>query len=191
MSSDVASLLRDQHAEMRGLLADLARQPAVTETILGPQLRARRRLMRTIQHTFLAHTAARLRYLWPALRTAWPAGQTYTGRAWDRARVIEHRMAKREWFGERDGAITDLEAQIAAGIEEQLTLEEPQLTRLDGLTEEQGVDGRTLAEQLRSGGPWPTRPHPDLPRSPRLAALVLRPLAVTDRVLDRLERATE
>lgn len=190
MSSDLAALLRDQHTEMRALLADLARQPAVSETILGPQLRARRRLMQRLQETFLAQTAMRLRYLWPALR-AWPDGRSYTSRAWRLARVTEARMAKRPWFGERDGALNDLEAEIAAGIEEQLALEERQLPRFAGETDRIGLDATSVAGQLRSDRPWPTRPHPDIPRSARLAALMLRPLAVTDRVLDRLGRPTE
>lgn len=189
MTSDLAELLREQHADMRALLTNLARQPAVTETIQGPQLRARRRLMETIQHTFLAHTGARLRYLWPALRNAWPDGRSYTMRAWDQARAIEYRLAKRDWFGERDAAVTDLEDRIASDIEEYLALEERQLPRLAATIA--GADGTTLAGRLRSGGPWPTRPHPDVPRSPRLASLMLRPLAVTDRVLDRLRRPME
>jgi hypothetical protein len=191
MSSDLADLLRAQHADLRALLADLARQPAVTEQILGPQLRARRRLMRRIQHVFLAQTAGRIRYLWPAFRSAWPEGRSYTERAWSSARVIEYRMAKREWYGERDEAIADLEDQIASDIEEQVGFEERQLPRLEGRADRTGIDGTGLARRLRAGGPWPTRPHPDLPRSARLASMMLRPLAVTDRVLDQLARPTE
>lgn len=184
--ANLAALLGGQHGEMRTLLAALARQPAVSETITGPQLRARRRLMRTLEHRFVAQTAQRLRYVWPALDTAWPDGSAYTSLAWDRARTIEYRMAKRAWYGERDEAVTALEDHIASEITEYVAFEERQLPRLDGPTDRTGVDGMRIADRLGTGGPWPTRPHPDLPRSRRLAALMLRPLALADRIADRL-----
>jgi hypothetical protein len=191
MGEDLPALMRDQHADLRALLADLARQPAVTELIQGPQLRARRRLLRTLQHTFLAQTAPRMRYLWPVLRATWPDGRSYTRRAWDKARVVEYRMAKREWLGERDAAVTDLEEHLASDLEDYVSLEERQLPRLEGPPHRTGIDGAALASRLRKTEGWPTRPHPDLPRSPRLAALMLRPLALTDRALDPLTRPTE
>jgi hypothetical protein len=191
MEHDLPDLIRDQHAEMRGLLAQLSRQPAVTEQILGPQLRARRRLMRTIEQTFLAHQAARLRHLWPALRRAWPDGRSYTQRAWQQTRAIENQMAKRRWIGDRDATATDLDDQIASDIDELMSWEAAQLARMEGPADRTGLDGTSLTTRLGSRGPWPLRPHPDVPRSPRLAAILHRPLAVTDRVLERCAHTTE
>jgi hypothetical protein len=191
MTDDLADLLRDQHAEMRDLLARLALQPAVTEHVQGPQLRARRRLIIDIRRTFLAQETARLRHLWPALRAAWPDGRVYTSEARTKGRVVEYLFAKRQWFEERDGAANDLEDQIASHIEDLLVAEARHLPRLDGPARRTGIDTTTVARRMQRAAPCPTRPHPDLPRSHALASLLLRPLSVTDRVLDHCSRATE
>lgn len=191
MEHDLADLIRAQHAQMHGLLAQLGRQPAVTELVLGPQLRARRRVMRTVERTFLAQQAARLRHLWPALRRTWPDGRSYTGRAWARTRTIEYLMAKRRWSGERDAALTDLEDRIASGIVSLMATEARQLPRMEGPDDRTGLDGTSLAQRVGSEGLWPTRPHPDVPRSQRLASLVHRPLALADRVHERCGHTTE
>lgn len=181
MGHDVPDRIRAQHADLRRLIEKLDRQPAVTEQILQPQLRARRQVFRTLQRTFVAYQSARLRHLWPVLRRAWPDGRVYTDQAWKQTRRIEDRMAKRPWLGERDEATTDLDRQIAVGIEALLTAEEDQLPRLEGTT---------MSRRLGDGY-WPTRPHPDVPRAQRLASILQRPLALSDRVLDRCAHTTE
>lgn len=192
---ELSAALGDEHDEMRVLLADLARQPPITETITGPELRARRRAMLCVQRAFFIQLALRLRYVWPALSTASPGGRAYVARAWNRSRLIQVRMAKRQWCGERDVALNDLEAHISSEIAEFLRQEARHLARLDGTGDGSADAGRLDAVALevrrQSGAPWPTRPHPDLPRSPRLARLMLRPLALTDRALDRLSRPME
>jgi hypothetical protein len=191
MDDDLPDLIRAQHAQLRELVAQLGRQPAVTELVLGPQLRARRRVMRTIERTFLAQQAARLRHLWPALRRAWPDGRSYTRRAWARTRTIESQMAKRRWVGERDGALTDLDDRIAADILALMATEARQLPRMEGPDDRTGLDGTSLARRLGDRGPWPTRPHPDVPRAQGLASLAHRPLAVADRVHEWCGHTTE
>jgi hypothetical protein len=93
-------------------------------------------------------------------------------------------MAKRQWLGERDEAANDIEDHIAADIERQIEAEEWQLVRLEGPSDRTGLDGTALAARLRSGGPWPSRPHPDVPRAPWLAARLQRLLGLSDRVLE-------
>jgi hypothetical protein len=191
MEHDLPGLIRRQHADLRELIVLLERQPAVTEQILEPQLRARDTVLRTFERRFLAYQAARMRYLWPALRAAWPDGRSYTSRAWERTRLVEYRMLKRRWLGERDRTTTDLERHMVDDVEELLTGEERQLARLAGPAEDVGFDATEVAEQMRTGGPWPTRPHPDVPGSLRLAATLQRPLALADRVLDRCAHVHE
>jgi Hemerythrin HHE cation binding domain len=191
MGRDLPDLIRDQHAELRELLAELCRQPEVTERILGPQIRARERLLQQIRRVYLAQQAARLRYLWPRLRAASPEGRSYTDRAWAQTRAVEARMAKREWFGERDEVRNELDHTISWGIQKQLVLEERELGRIADASSRGELDGPTLVRRLSSRGPWPTRPHPDVPASPRLASIAKRPLALSDRLLDRLAHDTE
>lgn len=99
-------------------------------------------------------------------------------------------MAKRDWFGERDEARNELDDAVAWGIRKQLALEKRHLELLADAADGGQLDGTTLARRL-SGGSWPTRPHPDVPTSPRLASIAKRPLALGDRLMDRLAHATE
>lgn len=191
MRDDLADVIRGQHAVLRDLLAELERQPAVSELILGPQLRVRERLARLIERTFLAHQAARLRHLWPALRADSAEGRTYADQAWSETRTVEALMAKRRWFGERDTTANDLDDRIASRILALMAAEERQLARIEELADRTGRDRTTWARQLNGSGPWPTRAHPDVPRSLRLASIIYRPLAVRDRVADRLAHPTE
>jgi hypothetical protein len=190
MGHDLPDLIRAQHVHVRGLLADLDRQPEVTERILQPQLRARARCFRNLRHTFVGHQSARLRHLWPALRRAWPDGRAHTDRAWEQTRAIEYRMTKRQWLDDRDEATTDLDHRIAADIESLLSAEEAQIARLEGTADGVGLEDTSVARGLADGF-WPTRAHPDVPRSQRLASLLHRPLALSDRVLDRCAHTTE
>ena len=189
MAHDLAEVIRGQHAELRDLLAHLARQPRVTEQTLQPQLRARDHALADVQRVFLAHQGARLRHLWPALRRIPDTGD-YVARALQETRAVEHCLAKRRWYGDRDETANELDDQIASGIETHLEMEERELARLAESGRLAALDTAELARLLARDGLWPTRPHPDVPRSPRLAVLLQRPLALTDRVVDRLALAT-
>ena len=191
MGRDLPTVIRSQHAELRELLAQACRQPQVTEHTLGPQLRARERVLKKVRHRYLAHQSARLCYLWPPLRRISPDGRAYTDRAWAQTRAVEARMAKRDWFGERDQVRNQLDDTIAWGIQKQLVMEERQLGRIEAASDSGDLDGTTVARRLTSSGPWPTRPHPDVPSSYRLAAIVKRPLALTDRLVDSFAHRTE
>jgi hypothetical protein len=185
MGSELLDLIRSQHAELRSLLARLERQPAYTELMLGPQVRARERAFQAVQHAYLAQQSLRLRHLWPALGRAWPDGGSYADQAWAQTRSVQARMAKRQWFGERDETKNRLEAEIAWGVRRQLVLEERQLGRLERAVETSAIDGATLVRRLGGSRPTPTRPHPDVPLSRRLAAALQAPLALADRLVDR------
>jgi len=168
---------------LRGLLEDLERQPAVTERILGGQLRARQELVRTIERTFVQQEVAKHRHLWPVVRRALPDGDAVSREAIVQCREIEHQLVKLRWFGDRDSEMNDVIAALAEEIRAHLAFEHEQLTRLRRHPPEQ--DLREVAARMSSRG-WarPTRPHPDLPGSRRLAGLLGIPMAVVDHLLD-------
>jgi hypothetical protein len=183
VDQDATQLVEEQHRLLRGLLDDLERQPAVTERILGGQLRARQELVRTIERTFVQQEAAKHRHLWPVLRRALPDGDTVVHEAIVQCREIEHRLVKLRWFGDRDGAVNDVVAALVDDVRVHLDFEREQLTRLRQHPTEQDLD--EVAARMSSRG-WvrPTRPHPDLPGSRRLAGLLGIPMALVDHLLD-------
>jgi hypothetical protein len=183
VGKDATQLVEEQHRLLLGLLEDLERQPAVTERILGGQLRARQELVRTIERTFVQQEVAKHRHLWPAVRRALPDGATVVGEAIAQCRRIEHHMVKLRWFGDRDGEMDDVIAAMAEEIRAHLAFEHEHLDRLRRHPPE--ADLRQVAARMSSRG-WarPTRPHPDLPGSRRLGGLLGIPMAVVDHLLD-------
>jgi hypothetical protein len=185
MRQDLADVIGVQHGELLALLDDLERQPAITDHTVQGQLRARSTAMRTLERAFVAQHAARRRILWPVLRQLSTAGRAHVERDREQARSVEHRMAKRQWYGDRDETLNSLDADIAWGVRKHVVLERRELARLAATGELAAEVADEMAGELEDRGPWPTRPHPDLPQWPPLAVLVSRPLAFTDRVIDR------
>jgi hypothetical protein len=183
---DATQLVEEQHRLLRGLLDDLERQPAVTERILGGQLRARQELVRSIERTFVQQEAAKHRHLWPVVRRALPDGTTVVREAIAQCRSIEHHLVKLRWFGDRDGEMDDVVAAMTEEIRGHLAFEHQHLARLRRHARE--ADLRQVAARMTSRG-WarPTRPHPDLPVSRRLAGMLGIPMAVVDHLLDAFE----
>lgn len=183
MDQDATQLVEEQHRLLRGLLDDLDRQPAVTERILGGQLRARQELLHSIERTFVQQEAAKHRHLWPVLRRALPDGETVVHEAIVQCRQIEHQLVKLRWFGDRDSEVDDVVAALVDDVRSHLAFEHRQLSRLRRHPPEQDLD--EVAARMSSRG-WarPTRPHPDLPGSRRLAGLLGIPMALVDHLLD-------
>ena len=183
VDQDAIQLVEEQHRRLRALLEDLERQPAVTERILGGQLRARQELVRTIERTFVQQEAAKHRHLWPVVGRALPDGDAVSREAIVQCREIEHQLVKVRWFGDRDSEVNDVIAALAERIRAHLAFEHEQLTRLRRHRPEQDL-GKVAARMSSRGWARPTRPHPDLPGSRRLAGLLGIPMAVVDHLLD-------
>jgi hypothetical protein len=183
VDQDATQLVEEQHRLLRGLLEDLERQPAVTERILGGQLRARQELVRTIGRTFVHQEAAKHGHLWPVVRRALPDGATVVREAIAQCRRIEHHLVKLRWFGDRDAEMDDVIAAMAEKIRDHLAFEHQHLARLRRHAPE--AELRQVAARMSSRS-WarPTRPHPDLPGSGRLAGLLGTPMGVVDHLLD-------
>lgn len=183
MDVDATQLVADQHALLRRLLDDLERQPAVTERILGGQLRAKFELLDAIRRAFVQQEAAKHRHLWPVVRRALPDGADVARRALRDCREIEHLMVKLRWFGDRDSEVEEVVAALVERLREHLAFESEQLHRLRLNPPEEDL-GEVAARMTTRTWARPTRPHPDLPRSARLAGLLGVPLALVDHLMD-------
>jgi hypothetical protein len=179
---DAVTLLARQHEEMLRLLADLARQPTVSEHIQGGQLRRREQTLQRIGRCFVTQEGAKQRYLWPLLRRAWPDGAAIVAAARARKQQAEELLIKLRWLGDRDVQVNDATDALAAVLREHIAIESRHLGRL-----RRGVpapDLAALGDKLAGPHLLPTRPHPDLPSSPLAVALLGPVVAVTDRVVD-------
>jgi Hemerythrin HHE cation binding domain len=187
VEQDATRLVEEQHRMLRGLLDELERQPAVTERILGGQLRARQELLHAIERTFVQQETGKHRHLWPVVRHALPDGETVVHEAIVQCRGIEHRLVKLRWFGDRDSEVDDVVAALLDDIREHLAFEHEQLVRLRRHLPEEDL-GEIAARMSSRGWARPTRPHPDLPTSRPLAGLVGLglPMALVDHLLDVL-----
>lgn len=186
---ELTEVILAPHVGVRELLAALGRQPAVTERTLQPQLRGRRQVVDSLGRAFVGLQSVRLRYWWPEIRRLSPEAAEHADRAWRDTRGIEQLMARRQWYGEHDPTTGQLDQRIATGVEQVLDREDGELHRLTASGELALLDCARLAVRLSKPGRWPTRPHPDVPRSARLAAVMQGLLARTDLVLDRCARA--
>jgi uncharacterized membrane protein YccC len=180
---DATQLVEEQHRVLGGLLDDLERQPAVTERILGGQLRVRQELLRAIERAFVQQEAAKHRHLWPLVRRALPDGGAVAHEAVVQCREIEHQLVKLRWFGDRDSQVDDVVASLLDDIRKHLAFEHQQLARLRRHPPEEDL-GEVAARMSSRGWARPTRPHPDLPASRPLAGLVGFPMALVDHLLD-------
>jgi hypothetical protein len=183
VDTDAIQLVEEQHRLLRGLLEDLERQPAVTERILGGQLRARQELLNAVERTFVQQEAAKHRHLWPVVRRGLPDGKEVAREAIAQCREIEHQLVKLRWFGDRDSEVDDVVAALLDDVRAHLAFEHEQLTRLRRQPPEESL-GEVAARMSSHGWARPTRPHPDLPGSRGLAGLVGVPMALVDHLLD-------
>jgi Hemerythrin HHE cation binding domain len=181
--ADLVIVLARQHAQCQGLLASLARQPPVSDHIHGPDLRRRHQLVERIRREFAAQELAKQRYLWPLIRGAWPDGDAVAAASVRQKRRCEELLIKLRWLGDRDEIVNKVVSGLIAALGEYIGLEDGYLSRLHHTVGEDILEaaGTRLARPRRLPV---TRPHPDLPASPRAARLLGLPLAVVDHVID-------
>src|SRR5512146_1910166 len=109
---DAVTVLSGQHAELRRLIREVERLPRVSLDATGPELRRLQELMAELRRCFVVHERLKERYLWPALRRAWPDGRVVSRAARDKKRQVEERFVKFRWLSERDVLASEVMDQI-------------------------------------------------------------------------------
>lgn len=180
---DAVTVLARQHDELRRLMREVERLPRVSLDAAGPDLRRRQELMAGLRRCFVMHERLKDRYLWPALRRAWPDGRVISDAARHQKRQVEEGFIKFRWLSERDVLVNEVMDQILAGIEDHVSLESHLLGR---------ISRSLLAPVLQDIGAKlarrhllvPTRAHPGMPASSGLASVAGPVVGLADRVTE-------
>lgn len=180
---DAVTVLSRRHDELGRLIREVERLPRVSLDATGPELRRLQELMAELRRCFVVHERLKERYLWPALRRAWPDGRVISRAARDKKRQVEERFVKFRWLSERDVLVNGVMDQILAGIEDHISLESHLLGRM-----RRSLPGEVLedigAKLARRQFLVPTRAHPDMPALPWAAAIAGPVVGLADRVTE-------
>jgi hypothetical protein len=180
---DAVTVLAGQHGHMAELIREIERQPAIGEQSMGGDLRRFQELLEELRRYFVVHETVKLRYLWPVLRREWPDGDAIAGAARAQKVHAEELFIKLRWLSERDVHANAVTAELLGVIREHVRLESHFLGRLHGTFSGaalKGIGDRLNRRQVLA----PTRPHPDMPSSPRLAAVLAPVTGLVDRVVE-------
>jgi hypothetical protein len=183
--TDVVRLLADNQHRMHRLVVELASCERVTGATEGGQLRRRAALTDDLRRRFVQLETARERSLYPVVRRRLPNGEETVREFLGRKREIEEILIKLRWHSERAPTINVLADAVVELFREHLRADDALAAQLAGVLDpaEREQIGSTLERLGRFG---PIRPHPELPTAPWAAAVLGRPLAVVDRIVERL-----
>lgn len=179
----LALVVGEQAATVRAIAAELGACARVTDSVQGGQLRRRERISDDLRRTFLQQESAKLRFFWPPVRRLLPNGPAIAKRALADQREIEEVLTRFRWYTERSTELNELSSRLVEQVRLRMEWEERLLAELTGLmeTSEAVRLGTALARASRFG---PLRPHPNLPATAWSVALLRRPLAVVDRLIE-------
>jgi Hemerythrin HHE cation binding domain len=180
---DVVTVLSRQHDELGRLMRAIEREPQIGAGASGRDLRRLQVMIDDLRRCFVIHERSKERYLWPVLRRAWPDGDAIFRAARLHKRHVEERLVKLRWLSERDAYASEVLDEVLAGIQEHISLENHLLGRIRrSLPREilEEVGARLARKQFLV----PTRPHPDMPVSPRVAAVLGPVIGLADRLIE-------
>lgn len=180
---DAVTVLAAQHSHMEQLMRDIERLPPVTERSAGGQLRRFQELLEDLRRYFVVRETVKLRYLWPVLRHEWPDGDAIADAARAQKLQAEELFIKLRWLSERDVQVNNVKKELLTVIREHIRLETHFMGRLRRtLPHEalQAIGDRLNRRQVLA----PTRPHPDMPSSPILVAVLAPVTGLVDRLIE-------
>jgi hypothetical protein len=160
---DVFEVLRQDHEEVKTMLARLEDGPKAWEGATGEQLAERKRLADDMIIEASKHEAAEQQYFWPAFRAAGPAGDRIADLAAAQEQVGEQVLHGLVKLGPDEERFEELLAEYAALARAHIEFEEEQAWPLlrAMLSAEQAADlgGKITATRQLA----PTRPNPVIP----------------------------
>lgn len=150
------------------------------------------RALHALRACVCAQETAKERVLWPLVAEHLDHGEALEAAALDKKQHLEQLLLKMQWVDDRTAAMDRLLREFLVALREHMLVEVEVLAALevlppdrlppDRLTEA----GRKLLHiALRAA----TRPHPDLPPSPRLAVVLTPVVSLLDRMRDTLSPA--
>lgn len=180
--------LGPSRAELQEVMTELRRLRPVGHDMAGDDIRRRQELLGRLRRQFVGREILVQRYVVPAVKRALPGGAQLADRILAGKLELEGILVRLPWYHERDPILNELDDHLLNGLKDQLALEHRVLAALEAVMAPAAQ--AALGARIATGPRWtPTRPHPDTPPSPLLAAMLSPLVATLDRLRDRLEAA--
>ncbi len=160
---DVFQVLKQDHDEVKAMLARLEDGPKATGGATADQLAARQRLAEEVIISESRHETAEQQHFWPAIRDLGPEGDRVADAALDQEQEGEQVLHELGKLDSSDGRFEELLAAFTSAARAHIAFEEAHAWPLlrasitAGRAEQLG-DKITQAKKLA-----PTRPHPHTP----------------------------
>jgi DNA-binding MarR family transcriptional regulator len=163
--ADVFDVLRQDHEEVKAMLAKLEAGPTAAAGATASQLEGRKKLTEQVIIEESKHEAVEEEYFWPAVREQGAEGNRVTDRAISQEQDAKRVLAELDKLGAGDQQFERLLTGFTADAREHIAFEEEQAWPVlrAGISAEQA---REIGEKLVKGKQSaPTRPHPHTPPS--------------------------
>jgi hypothetical protein len=181
---DVFTVLGQDHAEVKQMLATLERGPTRAGGASAPQLRERKKLVHTLIIAESKHEAVEEEFFWPVVRDMSGGGPQLADQGTSQeqeAKVVLDRLDK---LNPADDEFEELVAAIIRDGRAHIAFEEERVwPRLRELLIPAGAEELGL-QLMRGKDTAPTRPHPEIPPRPGVLKGTGPVAAIVDRLRD-------
>ncbi|MGH3158632.1 MAG: hemerythrin domain-containing protein [Streptosporangiaceae bacterium] len=182
--SDVFEILRQDHEQVKAMLAQLEAGPTVRSGASQAQLEERKKLTEQMIIEESRHEAVEEQYFWPAVRDQGAAGENVAAQAVSQEQDAKQVLAELDKLEPADERFETLVTKFTADAREHITFEETQawpILRVRISAEEAAELGEKLA---KAKGSAPTRPHPHTPPSEGVLKTAGPVVAAADKARD-------
>jgi len=181
---DVFQVLRQDHDEVKAMLAELEEGPRASTGATAEQLASRKRAVEAVIIEESKHEAAEQMYFWPAVERLGPDGQRVAEAGLEQEAEADPVLADLDRLQPDDEGFEARLAVFTAAARAHITYEEahawPLLRASISADEAQAIgDQITRAKKLA-----PTRPHPHVPPQPGAVKSAGPVAGVVDRLRD-------
>jgi hemerythrin superfamily protein len=184
--SDVFEVLKEDHEEVRRMMAELEDGLTATTGADGEELAARKRRIQQLIIEESKHEAVEEEYLWPAVRERVPAGDRLAREGIGQEQDAKQILDRLDKYGPATAGYEELLARFIQDAREHMAFEEsrvwPELRK--ALSEREAVElGQRIEHAKRTA---PTRPHPGTPPKPGVLKTTAAAVGLADRLRDAL-----
>jgi hemerythrin-like domain-containing protein len=184
--TDVFTVLGQDHQEVKHMLAELEKGPAMATGASEDQLALRKKMTEELIIEESRHEALEEMYFWPAVRDHIQSGSTLADEATGQEQAAKQLLTDLDKLGSGDAEFERLLGKFIMDAREHIEFEETQVWPLlrTALPAETAAEiGEKIAEGKKSA---PTRPHPHTPPSPGALKAAGPVAAVADKARDKL-----
>lgn len=183
---DVFEVLRQDHEEVKAMLAELEAGPTAATGATADQLARRKTVVEQLVIAESRHETAEEEYFWPALRKLGDPGDRIAERAIGQESEAKPVLAKLDELNPEDQEFERLLTKFAADALEHINFEESQawpLLRASLSADQSSELGDKILQAKKMA---PTRPHPNTPPKEGVLKTAGPAVAAADKVRDKM-----